>query len=281
MTYQHFILTRFNLQLWPHDKLGNQNGTIDWLKHRCAVFERYCLPSVAAQTSKEFEWILLLNSETPKEYKEKIESYKAICPQLCVVYVKPEHNRRYAAVFRQVVQKKASADRVITTYFDNDDCLEKTFVADVQARLFDLPDKTFLYYTDGYQFFAEFGLMLKIRYQRNHFPSVIESRDNIRTVYGYAGHYHVDKVPDVKIELVEGAPLWCEVVHEKNDYNDAYFLLGTSQIRDKELMRELFSADVDLNTHYTKTYVLNFVPRYIITFIRRAKDRIFGKDWWK
>ena len=281
MAIQHYILTRFNLALWPHDKLGNTNGTIEWLKQRCSVFERYCLPSVAAQTSKDFEWILLVNSETSEEYREKIESYKSICPQICVVYVKPEHNRHFAAVFRQVVQKKATADRVITTYLDNDDCLGKTFVEDAQARLMEYPDKTFLYYKEGYQFFTEYGLMLKIRYQRNHFPSAIESREGLRTVYGYAGHYYVDKVPDVRIELVEGVPLWCEVVHEKNELNDANFLIGIKQVRDKELMRKLFSVDVDLDTHYTKTFVLNFVPRYIRTFMRRLRGKLFGKDIWK
>lgn len=281
MAIQHYILTRFNLALWPHDKLGNKNGTIEWLKQRCVVFERFCLPSVAAQTSKDFEWILLVNSETPDEYREKIESYKEICPQICVVYVKSEHNRRFAAVFKQVVQKKATADRVITTYLDNDDCMGETFVEDVQARLKEYPDKTFLYYKDGYQFFTEYGLMLKIRYQRNHFPSAIESREGLRTVYGYAGHYYVDQVPDVKVELVEGVPLWCEVVHEKNELNDANFLVGIKQVRDKELMRKLFSVDVDLDTHYTKTFVLNFVPRYIRTFMRRLKGKLFGKDIWK
>lgn len=281
MAIQHYILTRFNLVLWPHDKVGRNNGTIEWLEHRCSVFEKYCLPSVSAQTSKDFEWILLVNSETSKEYREKIESYKAICPQICVVYVRPEHNRRFAAVFRQIVQKKARTDRVITTYLDNDDCLCRTFVADVQARLTNLPDKTFLYYKEGYQFFAEDGLMLKIQYQRNHFPSVIESRDSIRTVYGYAGHYYVDKVPDVRIELVDGAPMWCEVVHERNELNDANFLIGIKQVRDKELMRKLFSVDVNLDTHYTKTFLVCFVPRYIKTFVRRARGKLFGKDLWK
>lgn len=279
MSIQHFILTRFNLALWPHDKLGNENGTTEWLEHRCAVFERYCLASVAAQTSKDFEWILLVNSETPEAYREKIESYKAICPQINVVYVKPENNRRFAAVFRHVVQKKASADRIITTYLDNDDCLGKNFVTDVQARLADLADNTFLYYKDGHQFFTEFGLMLKISYPRNHFPSVIESRDNFRTIYGYGSHYYIDRLPDVRIEMVEGEPLWCEVIHERNESNDAYFLPGIKQVRDKELMRTLFSVDVDLDTHYTKSFVLHFVPRYIKTFIRRVRGRLFGMKW--
>ena len=281
MTIQHYILTRFNLVLWPHDKLGNMNGTDEWLKHRCAVFERYCLASVAAQTSKEFEWILLVNSETPEKYRNKIESYKTICPQVCVVYVKPEHNKRFAAVFRQTVQNKATADRIITTYLDNDDCLEKNFVYDVHNRLKDLPNNTFLYYKDGYQFFSEFGLLLKIRYPRNHFPSVIESRDSIRTIYGYGSHFYIDRMPEAILEMVDNVPLWCEVIHERNESNDAYFLSGIKQVRDKGLMRQLFSVNVDLDTHYTKTFVLSFVPRFIKTFARRVRGKLFGKKWLK
>ena len=279
MTIQHFILTRFNLVLWPHDKLGNENGTTEWLEHRCTIFAQYCLASVAAQTSKDFEWILLVNDETPEEYREKIESYKAICPQINVVYVKHEHNRRFAEVFRQAVQKRVSADRVVTTYLDNDDCLGKTFIADVQSRFKDLPDKTFLYYREGYQFFTEFGLMLKIRYPRNHFPSVIESRDSIRTIYGYGSHYYIDRMPDVRLEMVEGVPMWCEVIHERNESNDAYFLSGIKQVRDKNLMQNLFSVDVEPDTHYTEIFVLHFVPRYIKTFARRVRGKLFGMKW--
>lgn len=279
--FQHFILTRFNLSLWPHDKLGRENGTLEWLAHRCGIFEKYCLPSVAAQTCKDFEWILLLTTETPQEYKDKVEAYRSVCPQITPVYVKPEHNRQFAGVFASVVRRKAAAERIITTYLDNDDCLARNFVEDVQARMTALPDGTFLYYRHGYQYYSEYSLMLKVPYRRNHFPSVVEARDGLRTIFGYGSHYYVDKIPGAHIEMVEDIPMWCEVVHERNESNDAFFLLGIRTVGEQDAMRGLFAVDVPVDGRFWGNVVPNFIPRYARAFVRRVGYKIFGRDWWK
>ena len=66
----HFILTRFNLRLYPKDKNGNVTLTPEWLEHRFQLFELYTLPSLSAQTCKDFKWIVLIDRETPQEYKD-------------------------------------------------------------------------------------------------------------------------------------------------------------------------------------------------------------------
>lgn len=42
--YSHFIITRFNLNLYAQDKHDLPTRTDRWLEHRFEVFERYCLP---------------------------------------------------------------------------------------------------------------------------------------------------------------------------------------------------------------------------------------------
>ena len=44
--YSHFIITRFNLNLYAQDKHDLPTRTDRWLEHRFEVFERYCLPSI-------------------------------------------------------------------------------------------------------------------------------------------------------------------------------------------------------------------------------------------
>lgn len=66
---QHFILTRFNLNLWHKDKNDNEINRNEWLAYRLNLFETYCLPSVVAQTEQNFKWIILVDKETPKEFQ--------------------------------------------------------------------------------------------------------------------------------------------------------------------------------------------------------------------
>lgn len=66
--------------------------------------------------------------------------------------------------------------------------------------------------------------------------------------------------------MYDGVPLWCDDIHERNELTDAYFFTGIKQVRDKELIRKLFSVDVDLNTLYTNIFVVHLIPRYIKTF---------------
>ena len=277
---QHFILTRFNIRIWTQDKNGNAVRTADWLKHRFDVFEKYCLPSIASQTCKDFEWIVLFDSETPLEFKERVERFKTVCPQFIPVFVEPSMGKYFARIFRASVVERVHSDRVITTYLDNDDALSINFVEDIRRRAECFPDGTFIYYSDGFQFFKEFGLMLRVRNTRNHFVSVIEpsSSTTLKTIFGYGSHYFILRIPGAHIEYIEDSPLWCEVVHERNMCNDAFFLRGIKVVRDCETLRREFNVDEDCK-YSPALLAFRFVPRYVKTFIWRAKRRLFGRKW--
>ena len=64
--FSHFLITRFNLNLYERDKHAAPTRTARWLEHRFEVFERYCLPSVAAQTATDFRWLCLFDAATPE-----------------------------------------------------------------------------------------------------------------------------------------------------------------------------------------------------------------------
>ena len=279
-TTQHFVLTRFNLRLWRNDKEGRSVRTLEWLENRFTLFEKYCLPSLANQTCKEFEWIVLFDIKTPDNYKERIQRCQEICHQLIPVFVAQEEGRDFRQVFKNEVVKRLEGKRIITTYLDNDDALDIHFVEDLQKRVSNLSNGFFVFYLNGYQYFTEFGLLLRIRYRRNHFVSVVESADpvTIKTIYGFGSHYYINKIPGAKIEYVKDTPLWCEVIHKRNMGNDAYFFFGTKVIRDIEVLHHNFAID-DSYSYGFGTYLFKFIPRYIKTFFRRIGYFFFGRKW--
>lgn len=277
---QHFLLTRFNILLWSKDKEGNTVRNVQWLEHRFALFERYCLPSVMHQTCQNFEWIVLFDSKTPERFRAKIDAYQKLCPQMVPVFVEPEHGRYFATIFRDEMAKRLHGERALSTYLDNDDALNLGFVEDLQQRAETLADGTFIRYSDGYQFYTEGRFMLQIQYPRNHFVSVVEKGDPaaVKGIFWYGRHFYIDDIEGARIEVIDRQPMWCEVVHEKNMINDANFLIGTKVVRDKDAMRESFAVDEEVDAG-AGVYCFKFLPRYVRTFVKRTKNKLFGRKW--
>jgi hypothetical protein len=71
--------------------------------------------------------------------------------------------------------------------------------------------------------------------------------------------------------------MWCEVIHEKNMGNDAYFLQAIME-KDRALLQRDFAIDEPLQ-HGLLLYRTRFLPRYAGTFVRRTKNRLFGRKW--
>lgn len=101
--FSHFIITRFNLNLYAQDKHDLPTRTERWLEHRFEVFERYCLPSVAAQTSKNFTWLCLFDAATPEAYRRRIGAYRAVCPQFEPVFYDARQTERMAESLRGTI----------------------------------------------------------------------------------------------------------------------------------------------------------------------------------
>ena len=273
---QHFILTRFNLLLWNKDKEKQPVRTLKWLEHRFELFENYCLPSVKNQTCKEFEWIVLFDSSTPERFKGRIVEWQKKCSQFVPVFVEPSKGRYFAEIFREEVVRRVNGNRVITTYLDNDDALNIRIVEDLQQRVQSLPNGTFVFYTDGYQYFTGHQYLMKIHYPRNHFGSIVEwaSLSSFKTIYGYGSHYYIDRIKDAKIEYIKNLPMWCQVVHERNMGNDAYSIRVKME-KDSETLRRGFAIDKTVK-HGADIFLFRYLPRYIKTFVRRVKIKLRG-----
>lgn len=277
---QLFFLTRFNILLWKSDKEGILVRTSNWLDHRFLLFEKFCLPSIKNQTCQKFEWIVLFDSTTPERYLAKVKEYQKECPQFVPLFVEPQKGRYFAEIFREEIVKRLNGKRVVSTYLDNDDALNMRFVEDLRQRASSVTDGTFFYYDEGYQYYTEDRFLLQINYPRNHFVSVVEKGEpqSVKGIFGYGRHYYIDAIKGASIEHIKTEPMWCEVVHQKNMLNDANFLIGTKRVKDVGILRSQFSVEVEVKTGWD-VYVFKFLPRYMKTFVRRAKHRLLGRQW--
>jgi hypothetical protein len=62
---QHIVITAFNI--------FGRNGD-DWLVPRMRMFKELALPSAIKQTDKDFTWLILIDSESPKEFVRELVS---------------------------------------------------------------------------------------------------------------------------------------------------------------------------------------------------------------
>jgi len=64
---KHYLITEWNVDMLD----------MEWLTSRQKLFEKFTLPSVMAQNTDEFEWILVSDARTPDEFKRVLDSYPA------------------------------------------------------------------------------------------------------------------------------------------------------------------------------------------------------------
>lgn len=230
--YSHFIITRFNLNLYAQDKHDLPTRTDRWLEHRFEVFERYCLPSVAAQTSGNFTWLCLFDAATPESCRRRIEGYKARCPQFEAVYYTAAQAANLTENLRTTIAAYVSCDRkgrksppppppklLITTNLDNDDAFSSDVVELSQRELRPAPGKRIYSLLYGYQYFTDRRFALKMRYTNNHFLTLAEPFDaHTETIISYRHTKAIRQLPTTYLSTARGK--WLEIVHEDNVSND-------------------------------------------------------------
>lgn len=202
----HVILTRFNLPSPGAESVVRARE--GWLTERIGLFERYCLPSVRAQTSRNFTWLIYFDPESPTWLKERIAT----------------HGDTYTPVFRESVSRDdlvsditalfpERGDELITTNLDNDDGLAANFVARLQAEVPRAP-RTAYYLANGLVKSPD-GLYLH-HDRDNAFASIREPWDAPITCWA---DWHNRLHRHAAVASLGGAPGWLQVVHGGNVSN--------------------------------------------------------------
>jgi hypothetical protein len=226
----HLLVTRFNLPSKGNESLIRARE--GWLRDRIALFERYCLPSVEAQTNKNFSWLVYFDPASPSWLLDRVKEH--------------ERGRAYHPVFREEVtpaELVVDASDVIggtrragmmTTNLDNDDGIAADFVERLQAAA-DPSRRQALYLADG---LIRRGDSLFVRVDvHNAFCSVAEPWDSPMTCWA---DWHNLLPVHMPATVLRGAPGWLQVIHDSNVSNRV-----RGRLTDPSLHRATFAGLID------------------------------------
>lgn len=213
--FRHVILTRFNLATPGREsKLRNEPT---WLSHRFELFEKYCLPSVAAQTCRDFDWLIFFDEATPQAFKDRIEAARKVFP-FTAIYTPlfPSEGWRLASL---AVVKADPRSALLTTTLDNDDAIAADFVERLQqcaaGHLQDAP----LAFNFRNGLVLSGGNLYFHQHESSAFRTLLEPYgDSLRTA---ADVPHMEMGDHFTIRQIDGEPGWLQVVHERNVSNKA------------------------------------------------------------
>lgn len=208
MNVDHVLLTRFNLPTGGVEARIRASET--WLTNRWALFQQYCAPSVAAQTTADFDWVIYFDPESPDWLKRAI--------QPCV------EEGLFTAIFRAEAPRDVLVSdlkgivrhgdgMLLTTNVDNDDGLAVDFMRRLRDAV-DFRDQRALYLTRG---LIKSDDAVYLRHDpHNAFCSVAEPWDDPRTCWD---DWHILLGRSMPVVEIDGAPGWLQVVHGENVSN--------------------------------------------------------------
>ncbi len=289
--FKHFVITRFNLNLYPRDKHQSPTRTEKWLSNRFEIFERYCLPSMKAQTTDQYTWICLFDSQTPEEYRNRIEGYRNECPAFTPIYYNAEQTERLTESLRHTLSAchphkgKGRTCLLITTNLDNDDALACDTVALLQQEILrqgfgpqpassDRP-RTIYSLLYGYQYFTDQKFALKMRYTNNHFLTLAEPFDDrAETIISFRHTKATRQLPTIYLDTPHGK--WLEFVHKDNVSND--FRINSKVVNIPVLYSRSFrDFGLPLRTTWWSQWfkTLTLLPaQFVVTAYTRLKRKI-------
>ncbi|RZJ60313.1 MAG: hypothetical protein EOO45_24580 [Flavobacterium sp.] len=182
--FNHYLITRFNLKnpKWDVTKNNETLLTDEWLEHRLWLFENFCFPSVAAQTNTNFTWLLYFDATTPESYKARIENIIQGKSNIRLFFI--DGMPAFVPEIKKLITAEASSQPyLITSRIDNDDCIHKNFINEVQQK-FSSQEYMAIDVIKGYSLQIKPVIMLgKKEHIFNPFISLIEKNDDPKTVW--------------------------------------------------------------------------------------------------
>ena len=203
---QHFLITRYNLKKkdWSKDKNGKEILTKAWHDERARLFLDYCLPSVQAQTNKNFDWIVFFQEDLKHLISPEILNSKAFFPYFADSYEDFEFKL-------WDVLNYYDDELTISSRLDNDDMVSPDFIADIQALA--TPDYC-IDVPNGEKLYLDTGKRKPYTVNNNHFISLCERKGEKKGVF-HRMHFEYRTYPTIRAKK----RLWTEVIHSTNKIN--------------------------------------------------------------
>lgn len=212
--FTHLLITKFNTRSFP---TGSKGCDPEWLDYRFKLFDQFCYPSVKSQSSQNFRWLVLFDSQTPDEFKKRVDAYAADFKNFTPLYL--DFLLPYGTFpedLRKLVSQYIDSSYLITTWLDNDDAISKNYIQMIQDN-FDFQENEVINFVAGYQLYQG---KLYLDYEViTHFVSLVERYDekSFGTVLAKDHNFLLRICGSTRNILCE--PSWMEVLHGSNVTN--------------------------------------------------------------
>ena len=210
---KYVILTRYAVRFPENNPRRRYETRKDWLDYRLKLFQKYTLPSVQAQTYKDFDWWLIIDPTFPgiTEYKEQLSRFANI------LEIEETFTEKQVAV-GEALKDRYRDEWVCSTRLDSDDIISNDFIEQVvnNAQLCE----SYILFPKGYMMKED--KVCPRTYHVNPFVSYVERADPFKSVFRtchtkFTKYCARNNVPIVTIST----PSWIQVDHGDNIKNNA------------------------------------------------------------
>ena len=211
---RHFLITRYytgDFRKWNPNQKGYLKVDDEWIERRHELFQKFTHPSVMAQTTTDFTWLVLCS-----DYMKKWDMSWMESQNVRVLYGFNKYFKNNSIALAPVIDALLlpSDDAVITTRLDSDDAISTNFMNRSRAMA---EEGSVTTWERGYRLYK--GQVYEAFNLKNHFISFAETRHSARrTVYEKSHQAMVNHYPTVVEHDDHG---WLEVIHERNAKNTA------------------------------------------------------------
>jgi len=206
----HFVIIRFNTGI--KDK--------EWLAHRLRYFRAFTVPSLKAQTEKNFKLIFMVDPSTPEEVKEELrilgilfEAGTRALGGMLQAYLR--------AHISLLIKENCIGNRVITSRLDSDDAIAKNYIEKTQELSRKLTKEfEFIVYQKGITWDYNKQKFFEKRINSPPFGSLVETIiDKPKTVLSVNHSAIIIKKVKLSHIIYDEELMWLQSFHSKNLVN--------------------------------------------------------------
>ena len=206
---KHVLITRFALR-WPEGhprrKWEQRPG---WVQYRMELFRKYCLPSVQAQTFKDFDWWFLVNFNFPGFMNKTTNELNRYGTCKFMTESWSEEQPGVGAAFSEYYKD----EWVCSTRIDSDDIMRNDFMERVHALATE--EDAWIGFRNGYM--MKDDRIAAKKFLCNPFMSHVEYASPFKSVF-HLSHKRVYRDGGL-FKKIDDVPGWIQVDHSDNVKN--------------------------------------------------------------
>lgn len=210
---KQILLTKFAVSFAPDNPRQRFEHNEGWLDERMGLFKKYCLPSVQAQSIKDFDWWFIAspNFKNVDRVVPELEKYGKM------LWIEAPWKDGQDEVGEALEQHYRDTGWIATTRMDSDDIIKDRFMEYIQLN--SQERECWLSFFLGYYLYNDLAMLARV--PPNPFVTYVEnSYYGIKSVFHVDPHINIEKhairFNEPLIDIGNSIPAWVHVFHGNN-----------------------------------------------------------------